>query len=109
MVLFLGLSGCRFSEMAALTVGNVVDSPYGMGVRVHRAAPESKRTSEAVIGSTKTHRVRAAPVSAAVIDHVIARRAEAEPRDWPFPTPAGRILTNTDSATGPSGPRPRRR
>jgi len=38
VVLFLGLTGCRFSEMAALRVDDVVQTPHGLGVRVHRAA-----------------------------------------------------------------------
>ena len=56
MVLFLGLTGCRFSEMAALRVDDVVQTPHGLGVRVHRAATQSKRTSGAVFGVVSTQR-----------------------------------------------------
>ncbi|RHA40993.1 tyrosine-type recombinase/integrase, partial [Cellulomonas rhizosphaerae] len=55
VVLFLGLAGCRFSEMCALRVDDVVQTPHGLGVRIHRAAPQSKRTSGAVFGPTKSH------------------------------------------------------
>ena len=66
------------------------------GLRVHRAVPQSSRTSAAVIGSTKTHQARTVPARAAVIGHVIALRAEAGPGDWLFPTPGRRIWTNTN-------------
>src|SRR5665648_1083944 len=33
VVLFLGLTGCRFSEMAALRLDGVVQTPHGVGVR----------------------------------------------------------------------------
>lgn len=36
VVLFLGLTGARFSEMAALTVGDVIETRHGLGVRIHR-------------------------------------------------------------------------
>lgn len=52
VVLFRGLTGCRFSEMAALRVDDVVQTPHGLGVRVHRAATQSKRTSGVVFGPT---------------------------------------------------------
>ena len=58
MVLFLGLTGYRFSEMAALRVDDVAQTPHGLGVRVHGAATQSKRTSGAVFGPTKTHQTR---------------------------------------------------
>lgn len=64
VVLFLGLTGCRFSEMAALRVDDVIRTPHGPGVRVHRAAPQSTRTSAVVFGPTKTHQTRTAPVPA---------------------------------------------
>ncbi|HEY8717006.1 tyrosine-type recombinase/integrase [Pengzhenrongella sp.] len=96
VVLFLGLSGCRFSEMAALTVGDVIETPHGLGLRVHRAAPQSKRTSRAVLGSTKTHRSRTVPVPAAVAEYVRCRTAGAASSDYLFPTPSGLIWTNTN-------------
>ena len=95
-VLFLGLSGLRFSEMAALRVDDVIETPHGLGVRVHRAAPQSSRTSAAVIGSTKTHQTRTVPVPAAVEGYVLGRVASARPGEYLFPSPTGAIWTNTN-------------
>jgi len=96
VVLFLGLSGLRFSEMAALRVDDVIETPHGLGVRVHRAAPQSSRTSAAVIGSTKTHQTRTVPIPAAVEGYVRRRVASARPREYLFPSPTGAIWTNTN-------------
>ncbi|WP_308121798.1 tyrosine-type recombinase/integrase [Actinotalea ferrariae] len=96
VVLFLGLSGCRFSEMAALRVDDVIQTQHGLGVRVHRAAPQSKQTHAAVIGSTKTHRTRTVPVPVAVERYVVDRVAQAAPGDYLFPSPTGVIWTNTN-------------
>ncbi len=96
VVLFLGLTGLRFSEMAALTVGDVVDTPHGLGIRVHRAAPQSKITSRAVIGSTKTHRSRTVPVPESLKPYIEQRRDYAERDDFLFPSPHGVIWTNTN-------------
>lgn len=96
VVLFLGLSGCRFSEMAALTVDDLVDTPHGLGLRIHRAAPQSKRTSSAVIGSTKTHQTRTVPVPAALEHYVLGRVSGAVTGDYLFPSPTGAIWTNTN-------------
>lgn len=96
VVLFLGLAGCRFSEMAALTVDDVIQTPHGLGVRIHRAAPQSSRTSGAIIGSTKTHQTRTVPVPAAVEGYVRRRVATAEPGAFLFPSPTGGIWTNTN-------------
>jgi integrase len=76
VVLFLGTTGCRFSEMAALRVDDVVQTPHGLGVRVHRAATQSKRTSGAVFGPTKTHQTRTVPVPAALDGYVRAGRRD---------------------------------
>lgn len=92
----LGLSGLRFSEMAALIVDDVIETPYGLGLRVHRAAPQSKRTSEAIIGSTRTHQTHTVPVPAALGRYVVGRVASARPGEHLFPTPTGGIWTNTD-------------
>ena len=96
VVMFLGLAGCRFSEMAALRVADVVETQHGLGVRVHRAAPQSKQTHVAVIGSTKTHQTRTVPVPNALDDYVRERVATAEPEDYLFPSPTGLIWTNTN-------------
>lgn len=91
VVLFLGLSGLRFSEMAALRVDDVIETPHGLGVRVHRAAPQSSRTSAAFIGSTKTHQTRTVPVPAAVERYVLGRVASTRPGECLFPSPTGAI------------------
>jgi len=96
VVLFLGLSGCRFSEMAALRVDDVVTTQHGLGLRIHRAAPQSKTTSAAVIGSTKTHQTRTVPVPAAIEAYVKLRLDEALPGEYLFPSPRGAIWTNTN-------------
>jgi len=96
VVLFLGLSGCRFSEMAALRVDDVVTTQHGLALRIHRAAPQSKETSAAVIGSTKTHQTRTVPVPAAVESYVRRRVDDAPPGSYLFPSPRGTIWTNTN-------------
>lgn len=101
VVLFLGLSGCRFSEMAALTVDDLVDTLYGLGLRIHRAAPQSKRTSQAVIGSTKTHQTRTVPVPAALESDILGRVSSAKPGDYLFPSPTGGVWTNTNFRVRP--------
>ena len=96
VVLFLGLTGCRFSEMAALRVDDVVQTPHGLGVRVHRAATQSKRTSGAVFGPTKTHQSRTVPVPAALDAYVRERVATTAPGGYLFPSPTGGVWTNTN-------------
>ena len=96
VVLFLGLTGCRFSEMAALRVDDVVQTPHGIGVRVHRAATQSKRSSAAVFGSTKTHQTRTVPVPAALDGYVRHRVETTAPGGFLFPSPTGAVWTNTN-------------
>lgn len=96
VVLFLGLTGCRFSEMAALRVDDVVQTPHGLGVRVHRAATQSKRTSGAVFGPTKTHQTRTVPVPAALDGYVRERVAATSAGGYLFPSPTGGVWTNTN-------------
>src|SRR5690554_1742056 len=95
VVLFLGLTGWRFSEMAALRVADVVHTSHGLGVRVHRAATQSKRTSGAVFGPTKTHQTRTVPVPAALDAYVRTRVAGSAPGSYLFPSPTGGVWTNT--------------
>jgi len=96
VVLFLGLAGCRFSEMCALRVDDVVQTPHGLGVRIHRAAPQSKRTSGAVFGPTKTHQTRTVPVPL-TLETYVRDRIEHEPSgSYLFPSPTGAIWTNTN-------------
>jgi integrase len=96
VVLFLGLTGCRFSEMAALRVDDVIQTPHGLGVRAHRAAPRSKRTSVAVFGPTKTHQTRTVPVPAAIEGYIRRRVATGVSGDFLFPSPTGGVWTNTN-------------
>jgi len=96
VVLSLGLTGCRFSEMAALRVDDVVQTPHGLGVRVHRAATQSKRSSAAVFGSTKTHQTRTAPVPAALDGYVRHRVTTTAPGGFLFPSPTGGVWTNSN-------------
>lgn len=95
-VLFLGLAGCRFSEMAALRVADVITTQHGLGVRIHRAAPQSKVTHAAVIGPTKTNQTRTVPVPSAIEDYVRDRIESSWPDDYLFPSPTGVIWTNTN-------------
>ncbi|WP_426595865.1 tyrosine-type recombinase/integrase [Cellulomonas sp. McL0617] len=96
VVLFLGLAGLRFSEMCALRVDDVVQTPYGLGVRVHRAAPQSKRSSAAIFGPTKTHQTRTVPVPP-TLESYVRTRIEAVPSgSYLFPSPTGAIWTNTN-------------
>ena len=96
VVLFLGLTGCRFSEMAALRVDDIVQTPHGLGVRVHRAATQSKRSSAAVFGPTKTHQTRTVPVPAALDGYVRHRVGTTAPGGFLFPSPTGAVWTNTN-------------
>jgi integrase len=96
VVLFLGLTGCRFSEMAALRVDDVVQTPHGLGVRVHRATTQSKRTSRAVFGPTKTHQTRTVPLPAALGAYVRGPVAATAPGGYRFPSPTGGVWTNTN-------------
>lgn len=96
VVLFLGLTGARFSEMAALTAGDVIQTRHGLGVRIHRAAPQSKTSSRAVMGSTKTHVARTVPVPAPLLGYVEERTRHGKKTDYLFPSPTGTIWTNTN-------------
>jgi len=96
VVLFLGLAGCRFSEMCALRVDDVVQTPHGLGVRIHRAAPQSKRTSGAIFGPTKTHQTRTVPVPPTLETYVRDRIDTAPSGSYLFPSPTGAIWTNTN-------------
>jgi integrase len=94
VVLLLGLTGCRFSEMAALRVDDVVQTRHGLGARVHRAATQSKRNSGAVFGPTKTHQTRTVPVHAAPDGYV--RHRVTAPGGYLFPGPTGGVWRNTN-------------
>lgn len=94
VVLFLGRRG---AEMAALRVDDVVQTPHGLGARVHRAATQSKRTSGAVFGPTKTHRAPTVPVPAALDEYVRTRVAGTAPGRYLCPSLTGGVWTNTNS------------
>ncbi|WP_243883439.1 tyrosine-type recombinase/integrase [Cellulomonas dongxiuzhuiae] len=96
VVLFLGMTGCRFSEMAALRVDDVVQTPHGLGMRVHRAATQSKRSSGAMFGPTKTHQTRTVPVPSVLDEYVWTRVAGTAPGGYLFPSPTGGVWTNTN-------------
>jgi integrase len=82
--------------MAALRVDDVAQTPHGLGVRVHRAATQSKRSSAAVIGSTKTHQTRTVPVPAPLDGYVRHRVAVTAAGGFLFPSPTGGGWTNTN-------------
>ena len=96
VVLFLGLTGCRFSERAALRGDDVAQTPRGLGVRVRWAATQGKRTSGAVFGPTKTHQTRTVPVPAALDGYVRERVAGTAPGGYLSPSPSGGVWTNTN-------------
>lgn len=100
VVVFLGTTGCRFWEMAALRVNNVVQTPHGLGAWVHRAATQSEKTSEAVFGPTKNHQTRTVPVPAALDDCVRRRVAGASPGEYRGPSTTPRCHTRPEYCLG---------
>ncbi len=79
LVLFLGLTGLRWSEVAALRVSDVIEVP-GLGVRVQRATTSAGGGGRLVTDSVKNNRARTVPVVGElrpVIDRAIGRRAKA--------------------------------
>ena len=95
VVLLLGTTGCRFSEVAALRVDDVVQTPHGLGVRVHRAATRSKRTSGLFSGRRRPTRHGPCPC-AAWDEYVRTRVAFTAPGGYLFPSPTGGVWTNTN-------------
>ncbi len=87
---------CDHLWPASPRVDDVVQTPHGLGVRVHRAATQSKRTSGAVFGPTKTHQTRTVPVPAALDEYVRTRVAFTAPGGYLFPSPTGGVWTNTN-------------
>lgn len=79
LVLFLGLTGLRWSEVAALRVSDVIEVP-GLGVRVQRATTSAGGGGRLVTDSVKNNRARTVPVVGElrpVIDRAIGRRVKA--------------------------------
>jgi integrase len=95
VVACLAFAGLRFSEMAALTVGDVIDTAHGLGLRVHRALTQRNGGGTAVFGDTKSHQARTVPVPDVLVAYVVAARRRAS--DVPlFPTGHGGHWTNTN-------------
>ena len=92
----LALSGLRFSEWAALTVGDVITTPHGSAFRIHRAMPQDRTSNRLVVGYTKGHRSRAVPVPAAVLEQLRGRLESADKSEPLFPSPTGLHWTNTN-------------
>ena len=63
VVMFLGLTGLRWSELVGLRVGDVVEVP-GYGLRVQRATTTSVRDGRLVTDSVKNNRARTVPLVA---------------------------------------------
>ncbi|MCG2799122.1 MAG: tyrosine-type recombinase/integrase [Cellulomonas sp.] len=82
--------------MAALSVHDVTQTPHGLGVRVDRAAPQSKRTSTAVFGPTKTPQTRTVPALAVIEGYARHRVAAARSGAFLFPSLTGGVRTNTN-------------
>jgi integrase len=82
--------------MAPLRVDDVLQTPRGLGIRVHRTATQSKRTSGAVFGPTKTYHTRTVPVPAALDGYVRRRDAGTAPAGYLLPSPTGGVWTNTN-------------
>ena len=79
LVLFLGLTGLRWSELAGLRVSDVIEVP-GLGVRVQRATTSSGGGGRLVTDSVKNNRARTVPVVAElrpVVDRAIGRGVKA--------------------------------
>jgi integrase len=87
-VLFLGLTGLRWSELVALQVGDLVQVP-GRGVRVQRATTERGKL---VTGEVKNYRVRTVPLVDElhpIVDRLIEGKARGE---LLFTSPSGHTL-----------------
>ncbi len=87
--LALATTGMRISELCGLVVGDVMDTPYGLGLRAHRSISQSPEGGKAVIGDMKSHRARLIPVPAALAPWVRQRVEAADPGDPLFPAPEG--------------------
>lgn len=92
----LALSGLRFSEWAALTVGDIVWTSHGAAFRIHRAMPQSRTTNRLVVGDTKGHRARSVPVPAVVLEQLRPRLDSADGTEPLFPTTKGLHWSNTN-------------
>lgn len=87
--LALATTGLRISELCGLVAGDVVETPYGLGLRAHRSISQSPEGGRAVVGDMKSHRARLVPVPK-VLDSWIRERVAQAPAGAPlFPSPGG--------------------
>lgn len=91
VVLFLGLTGLRWSEMVALRPGDVIEVP-GLGVRVQRAMTSAGGGGRLVLDTVKNNRARTVPLVdelRPVLDRAIAVGGRA---GYLFCSPTGEPL-----------------
>jgi integrase len=85
----LATTGMRISELCGLRVADVMNTPYGLGLRAHRSISQSPEGGKAVIGDMKSHRARLIPVPK-ILEPWVRRRIEDAPPEAPlFPAPEG--------------------
>jgi integrase len=96
VVAMLALGGLRFSELSALGVVDVMTTPYGLGLRVHRARTQENGGGRAILSETKTHRARLVPVPSALTAWVRARQVLADREAPLFVTSSGGYWTLTN-------------
>ena len=95
VVLFLGLTGLRWSEMVALRVGDLVQIP-GRGVRVQRAMTAKRGGGELVEDEVKNYRARTVPL-VDELQPIVDRLTEGKTRDeLLFSTASGRPLRESN-------------
>lgn len=87
--LALAITGMRISELCGLVVGDVMDTPHGLGLRAHRSISQLPEGGKAVIGDMKSHRARLIPVPKALEAWIRQRVEEAGAADPLFPSPGG--------------------
>lgn len=97
VVLALATMGLRFSELSALTCGDVIQAiPRGYVVRIHRARTQRNGGGAPVMGDTKGHRSRPVPIPGALKEWVQNRVGVASAMAPLFPAPKGGHWTNTN-------------
>jgi integrase len=87
--LALSTTGLRISELCGLVVGDVISTPWGLGLRAHRSISQSPEGGKAVVGDMKSHRARLVPVPGVLDAWVRMRVATAAPEAPLFPAPCG--------------------
>jgi len=95
VVLFLGLTGLRWSELVALQVGDLTQVP-GVGVRVQRAMTAKKGGGELVVGEVKNYQARTVPL-VDELQPIVDRLADGKTRDQLlFTSPTGKALRESN-------------